>query len=66
MSAFQIIAILITLTALFSYFNYRYIKLPTTIGVMLIALVVSLVLIGLAALGLPGIRETATKIVGSH
>jgi monovalent cation:H+ antiporter, CPA1 family len=37
MSTFQIIAILITLTALFSYCNYRYIKLPTTIGVMLMA-----------------------------
>ena len=65
MTTFQIIAILITLTALFSYFNYRYIKLPTTIGVMLIALLASLGLIGLAALGLPGIRETATRIVGS-
>jgi len=63
MSTFQIIAILITLTALFSYFNYRYIKLPTTIGVMLIALVASLALIGLDALGLPGIRETADRIV---
>jgi CPA1 family monovalent cation:H+ antiporter len=65
MTAFQIIAILITLTALFSYFNHRFIKLPTTIGVMLIALVASLVLIGLAALGLPGIRESATRIVAS-
>lgn len=65
MSAFQIIAILITLTALFSYFNYRYIKLPTTIGVMLIALAMSLLLIGLAAMGLPGIHEAARRIVGS-
>jgi monovalent cation:H+ antiporter, CPA1 family len=58
MTAFQIIAVLITLTALFSYFNHRHIRLPTTIGVMLMALVASLVLIGLAALGLPGIRFT--------
>jgi len=65
MSPFQIIAILITLTALFSYFNHRYIKLPTTIGVMLMALVTSLMLIGLAALGLSGIRETATRLVAS-
>ena len=43
MTTFQIIAILIALTALFSYFNYRYIKLPTTIGVMLMALIASLV-----------------------
>ncbi len=45
MTAFQIIALLITLTALFSYLNYRYFKLPPTIGVMLIALLVSLGLI---------------------
>ncbi len=45
MSIFQILALLITLTALFSYLNFRFIKLPTTIGVMLMALVVSLSLI---------------------
>jgi len=65
MTTFQIIAILITLTALFSYFNHRYVRLPTTIGVMLIALVVSLALIGLATLGFPGIRATATRIAES-
>ena len=48
MTGFQIIALLITLTALFSYLNYRYFKLPATIGVMLIALLVSLGLIVVA------------------
>ena len=47
MSVFQIIAVLLTLTALFSYLNYRFIRLPTTIGVMLIALIASLGLIAL-------------------
>jgi len=64
-TVFQIIALLITLTALFSYFNCRCLKLPTTIGVMLMALAASLLLIGLAALGLSGIRETAAEIVGA-
>jgi CPA1 family monovalent cation:H+ antiporter len=32
MTVFQIIAVLISLTALFSYLNYRYFKLPATIG----------------------------------
>ena len=41
MTVFQIIAILISLTAIFSYLNYRYFRLPATIGVMLIALLVS-------------------------
>jgi monovalent cation:H+ antiporter, CPA1 family len=48
MTLFQIIAILISLTALFSYLNYRFFRMPATIGVMLIALLVSL---GLIALG---------------
>ena len=65
MSTFDVIAILITLTALFSYFNHRYIRLPTTIGVMLIALAVSLFMIGLDALGLTVIRDAATRIVGA-
>jgi len=48
----DIIGLLITLTAVFSYVNHRYIKLPTTIGVMLIALIMSLVFIGLGEVGL--------------
>ena len=47
MSVFQIIALLLTLSALFSYLNYCFIKLPTTVGVMLIALIASLVLLPL-------------------
>jgi monovalent cation:H+ antiporter, CPA1 family len=51
MSVFQVFASLLTLTALFSYLNYRFIKLPTTIGVMLIALIASLGLIALQYFG---------------
>lgn len=47
MELLNLIAVLITLSALFSYVNYRYLHLPTTIGVMLIALALSLVLIAL-------------------
>jgi CPA1 family monovalent cation:H+ antiporter len=65
MTIFQITAILITLTALFSYFNHRYIKLPTTIGVMLIALTLSLLMIGLEALGFTGIQDSARRIVSA-
>jgi len=52
MGLFNIIAILITLSAVFSYINYRYIRLPTSIGLMLIALLMSLSLIVLNRLGL--------------
>jgi monovalent cation:H+ antiporter, CPA1 family len=51
MSLFSVIAILVTLSALFSYINYRWLKLPRTIGLMLIALVLSLSLVGLSRLG---------------
>ena len=48
MNLFHILAILISLAALFSFFNYRYLRLPTAIGLMLIALLASfgLVLLG--------------------
>jgi CPA1 family monovalent cation:H+ antiporter len=52
MKLFEITAILMVLTALFSYINYRVLRMPTTIGVMFIALIVSL---GMVALGWLGI-----------
>ncbi len=45
MPLFDIIAILITLSALFSWVNHRFLKLPTTIGLMLISLLMSLFLL---------------------
>ncbi len=51
MSLFQLIATVMSLTAVFSYINYRYIKLPITIGVMLLSLVFSLMLVLLNQLG---------------
>ena len=45
MGLFEIIAILLTISAVFSFVNYRFLKLPTTIGLMLIALAFSLFLI---------------------
>jgi CPA1 family monovalent cation:H+ antiporter len=50
MKLFHILAILISLSALFSYLNYRYLKLPTAIGLMLIALLSSLALLILGPL----------------
>lgn len=45
------LTILICLAALFSYVNHRLLKLPMTIGLMAVALVFSLVLLGLGKLG---------------
>ena len=44
MELFDILAIVISLTAFFAYVNHRFIGLPVTIGVMVIALCVSLFL----------------------
>ena len=67
MGLFEIITILITLTALFSFINYRYIRLPATIGVMVIALVMSLALIGLSHAGEWGenLAEQAGELLNS-
>ena len=42
MELFEIAALLITLAALFSYVNFRYIKLPTTIGLMIFSFIMAL------------------------
>ncbi len=63
MEIFDIVACLITLAALFGYVNHRFIKLPTTIGVMLISLCFSLGLV-LFSLVSPGIVETAKSFMG--
>jgi CPA1 family monovalent cation:H+ antiporter len=62
MKLFDILSILVTTSAIFSYVNYRFLKLPTTIGLMLIALVMSLGLIVLSGLGL-GFEESVTGIL---
>jgi CPA1 family monovalent cation:H+ antiporter len=52
MSLFHILAILLTAAALFSYINYRFLKLPTTIGIMLVSLTFSLLLNLLGPVGI--------------
>ncbi len=64
MQLFDIVAVLLTLAAFFSYLNFRYIRLPTTIGVMLIALVFSGVVIILGMLGLH-VEDDARHMLGS-
>lgn len=48
----DIAASCLVVTALLAYLNYRFIGLPTSIGVMAAALVLSLLLVGFDALGL--------------
>ena len=63
MELIKLIAIVLSLSAAFSYVNFRFIGLPTTIGVMIIALVVSLGLILLDSLGVVDIRTHASKLL---
>lgn len=64
MKLFNILAILITLSALFAYINDRFIRLPTTIGVMAISLVGSLGIAFLGPLGF-GLEEDAMRLINS-
>ena len=63
MEPLNLAAILITLSALFSYINHRFIGLPTTIGVMLIALLMSLLLILIGELGVARFDEVAERLL---
>ena len=47
-----LIALLISLSALFMYINYRYLKLPETIGIMILSLCFSLIIIIVNAFGI--------------
>ncbi|HJV64415.1 MAG TPA: sodium:proton antiporter [Geomonas sp.] len=51
MDPFQIAGLLTTLTALFAYINYRFLRLPVTTGLMLQSLLLSLFLALLMAVG---------------
>lgn len=53
MDILQITSLLIVLAALFGSINYLWLKLPSSIGIMVVALIASLVVIGLDRL-LPG------------
>ena len=65
MFLFATLAVLLTLTAAFSYINYKYIGLPTTVGVMLVALVASGLLILSGSLGFGGLEADARELLES-
>ena len=63
MTLFQVIATLVTLAAIFSYINYRYIKFPTTIGLMALSLAVSLAMIAMEGVGWFSLDEYARALL---
>lgn len=64
MNIMNAIAGLITLAAVFSYINYKTLKLPTTIGILVLSLAASLMIIGSEFLGFH-LEEPAVKILES-
>ncbi|MEP7282021.1 MAG: sodium:proton antiporter [Rubrivivax sp.] len=63
---FDIAAACLVVTALLAYLNHRFIRLPTTIGVMVSALGLSLLLVGLDSLGVvTGLREYEESLLRS-
>jgi CPA1 family monovalent cation:H+ antiporter len=63
MQLFELTAILMALTALFSYLNYRYLQMPTTIGVMFISLVCSIILVVTSWLGVDIGQERVAHVI---
>ncbi len=63
MTIFNVFILLIVLAAFFSYFNVRYLHIPSTIGMIMFSLVLSLVLILLDYLGLP-LKKYAQNLLG--
>jgi len=64
MRLFDIIAILISLSAVFSWLNFRFLKMPTAIGLMLIALLTSLFLLLPLPIG-DGLEDDARLMLDS-
>ncbi|MFO7602506.1 MAG: cation:proton antiporter [Gammaproteobacteria bacterium] len=65
MGILNTLALLVSLTALFSYLNVRYLRLPTTLATLLIALLLSLGLLLLAKLGWPVLQLEAQDFLRS-
>ncbi|MDR4506048.1 MAG: sodium:proton antiporter [Candidatus Scalindua sp.] len=65
MEIIDLAALLLSLAAIFSYINYRFIRLPTTIGIMLIAMLMSISLVILSHAGFTGIPSRAVVLLES-
>ncbi|MBU0944275.1 MAG: sodium:proton antiporter [Proteobacteria bacterium] len=63
MTLFDIVAILVTFAALFSFVNERFIGLPRAIGLMAMSLVFSLVLMILGKMGFFSLAEYARELL---
>jgi len=65
MELYYSFSVLIVLASLFAYINYRVLKLPSTIGIMLIAIIVSVTLVASGENFLPKTTTHLTELVHS-
>ena len=65
MELYYSFSVLIVLTAFFAYINYRVLKLPSTIGIMVIAIIVSVTLVASGENFLPKTTSHLTQLVHS-
>lgn len=63
MEILNTIAVLLTLSAIFAYLNFRFFKLPTAIGIMLISLVLSLLLLAAGKIGFFDVSQQASRLI---
>jgi Na+:H+ antiporter len=59
----DVAAVLVTLTALLAWVNHRFVRLPSAIGLMGVALLLSLGLVALGRLGLTSLTAAAERLV---
>jgi CPA1 family monovalent cation:H+ antiporter len=64
MQLYNTFAILLVLAAAFGYINHRYLRLPSTIGLMVLALVTSLIAVALGHMGVEWVL-TASQLLRS-
>ncbi|MEO6488545.1 MAG: sodium:proton antiporter [Ferruginibacter sp.] len=62
MTLFNILSILIVVTSLFAYINFRFLKLPSSIGLMLLAMVSSIIIV-IAGNIYPGLLLTIQNVL---
>ena len=65
MELYYSFSVLIVLASLFAYINYRVLKLPSTIGIMVIAIIVSVTLVASGENFLPKTTSHLTELVHS-
>lgn len=62
MQVYNLITIIIVLTAVFGYFNFKFLKLPATIGIMIISIIASLLVVGIGYFN-PDFFKRTTDII---